>query len=120
MDTVHRERLPHSHYLVAVVEVCMVEQNNSLREWNTLDIEEQTTLRIEYGHCLDSLPPTCSLETKIERFRNWLRDEKASYIMNDPLTAHFKRIRPTLNRSPGHINLVISIRQYYANRTSHY
>lgn len=54
----------------------MVEQNNSLREWNRLDIEEQTTLRIEYGHYPDLLPTTCSLETRVERSRNWLRDEK--------------------------------------------
>jgi hypothetical protein len=47
-----------------------------LREWGLLEHEEQTAIRIEYGRYLDSLPPTCSMETKIERFRSWLRQEK--------------------------------------------
>jgi hypothetical protein len=54
----------------------MVDTSDHMRDWDTLDTEEQTTLRIEYGYYLDSLPPTCSLETKIERFRNWLREHK--------------------------------------------
>ena len=61
----------------------MTEEYSDLRDWNTLESEEQTRIRIEYGHYLDSLPPTCSLETKIERFRNWLRENKAiDYSMN--------------------------------------
>jgi hypothetical protein len=44
------------------------------RDWDSLDVDEQTVLRIEYGHYLDALPPTCSMDTKIERFRNWLRE----------------------------------------------
>jgi hypothetical protein len=47
-----------------------------LKDWNDLDPDEQTAIRVEYGHYLDSLPPTCSMETKIERFRRWLREEK--------------------------------------------
>jgi hypothetical protein len=47
-----------------------------LRDWETLTQEEQIEIRIEYGHYLDSLPPTCSLDTKIERFRSWLREHK--------------------------------------------
>jgi hypothetical protein len=47
-----------------------------LREWGLLEHGEQTAIRIEYGRHLDSLPPTCSMETKIERFRSWLRQEK--------------------------------------------
>lgn len=54
----------------------MTEQHPPLRDWDSLDPDEQTAIRVEYGHWLDSLPPTCSLETKIERFRSWLRDEK--------------------------------------------
>ncbi|MCU0834221.1 MAG: hypothetical protein MUC77_07245 [Chromatiaceae bacterium] len=45
-----------------------------LRDWDTLDPEEQIALRVEYGRWLDNQPPTCSLETKIERFRTWLRE----------------------------------------------
>ena len=54
----------------------MSDTSNILRDWESLDSEEQTAIRIEYGRYLDSLPPTCSLETKIERFRNWLREQK--------------------------------------------
>ena len=55
----------------------MKKENNDLRDWITLDDEEQTRLRIENGHYLDSLPPMCSLEAKIERFRTLLMEEKA-------------------------------------------
>lgn len=54
----------------------MTGNHDKPRDWRSLDAGEQTAIRIEYGHYLDSLPPTCSLETKIERFRNWLREEK--------------------------------------------
>ena len=43
-----------------------------LTPWEHLSSERQTELRIEFGHYLDTLPKTCSLETKIERFSNWL------------------------------------------------
>ena len=46
------------------------------RDWNDLSQDEQLAVREEYGHYLDSLPPTCSMETKIERFRTWLRERK--------------------------------------------
>ena len=54
----------------------MSDTSKTLRDWDSLDSDEQTAIRIEYGRYLDSLPPTCSLETKIERFRNWLREQK--------------------------------------------
>lgn len=50
-----------------------------LRDWATLSAEEQLTLREAYGHYLDTLPPTCSLETKIERFRHWLAERGVHY-----------------------------------------
>ncbi len=46
------------------------------RDWEDLAPAEQTALRVEYGRWLDSLPPTCSLQTKIERFRTWLLEVK--------------------------------------------
>lgn len=49
------------------------------RDWAELGDEEQTRLQIAYGHYLDSLPPTCSLETKIERFRHWLAAQGIDY-----------------------------------------
>jgi hypothetical protein len=50
-----------------------------LTPWEQLSSERQTELRIAYGHYLDTLPATCSLETKIERFRNWLHALGISY-----------------------------------------
>ena len=51
----------------------------SLRDWHSLDAEEQTRLQVEYGRYLDTLPPTCSLETKIARFRRWLAPRGVDY-----------------------------------------
>jgi hypothetical protein len=47
--------------------------------WEVLPEERQIRLRVEFGHYLDTLPPTCSLETKIERFRRWLQERGVSY-----------------------------------------
>jgi hypothetical protein len=44
-----------------------------------LSSKEQLQLQVEYGHYLDSLPTTCSLETKIERFQNWLVERGIDY-----------------------------------------
>jgi hypothetical protein len=54
----------------------MREDPTNLRDWDSLDPDEQTRLRVEFGHWLDQLPPTCDLGTKIERFRTWLREER--------------------------------------------
>jgi hypothetical protein len=50
-----------------------------MRDWHSLDDSEQTELRLAFGQFLDSLPPTCSLETKIERFRCWLAERGVDY-----------------------------------------
>ena len=54
----------------------MVQDASRLRDWESLEPEEQTHIQVEYGYYLDTLPPTCSLESKIERFRHWLKVEK--------------------------------------------
>jgi hypothetical protein len=51
----------------------------ALREWAELDAAEQLALREAYGHYLDTLPPTCSLDTKIERFKRWLAERGVRY-----------------------------------------
>jgi hypothetical protein len=51
----------------------------ALREWSELDAAEQLALREAYGHYLDTLPPTCSLDTKIERFKRWLAERGVRY-----------------------------------------
>lgn len=47
--------------------------------WVSLSPERQLALREDYGRYLDSLPPTCSLETKLERFRGWLAERGVRY-----------------------------------------
>lgn len=42
------------------------------RSWSELDPGQQISLREAYGRYLDSQPPTCSMDRKIERFRRWL------------------------------------------------
>ena len=57
----------------------MERQDFPLREWGDLGPEEQLALREAYGHYLDTLPPTCSLDTKIERFKRWLAERGVRY-----------------------------------------
>jgi hypothetical protein len=47
--------------------------------WEPLSAERQLELRQQHGHYLDSLPPTYSLETNIERFRHWLHQRGVLY-----------------------------------------
>jgi hypothetical protein len=42
------------------------------RHWHDLSDDEQIALRVAFGHHLDGLPATCSMETKVERFQSWL------------------------------------------------
>jgi hypothetical protein len=55
------------------------EQSPLPQSWNDLDPDQQTALQVEYGHWLDALPPTCSMQTKIERFRAWLATRGIAY-----------------------------------------
>jgi hypothetical protein len=41
-------------------------------DWERLDRQEQVKLREAFGHYLDTLPPSCSLDMKIARFQEWL------------------------------------------------
>jgi hypothetical protein len=50
-----------------------------LTPWDALTPERQLELREAYGHYLDSLPPTCSLEEKVARFARWLRERGVRY-----------------------------------------
>ncbi len=52
-----------------------------LRDWHALPKEEQTRLLIEYGHHLDSLQPSCDLETKRQRFKSWLNQRGINYTL---------------------------------------
>jgi hypothetical protein len=54
-------------------------RGTAMRDWSSLTEDEQTELRIAFGHYLDGLPPTCSLDTKVERFRAWLAERGVLY-----------------------------------------
>jgi hypothetical protein len=56
-----------------------VERETPLTPWEDLSAEEQLALREAYGHYLDTLPPTCHLEQKVERFRQWLAERGVAY-----------------------------------------
>ena len=43
-----------------------------LTPWEHLSGQQQTELRVANGNYLDTQSLTCSLTTKIERFRQWL------------------------------------------------
>lgn len=53
--------------------------HDGIRDWNELDPSQQLALREAYGHHLDTLPPSCDLEVKIERFRAWLLERGVRY-----------------------------------------
>jgi hypothetical protein len=52
---------------------------NPLTPWEDLSPERQLELRQAYGHYLDTLPPTCSLEEKNVRFARWLAGQGVRY-----------------------------------------
>ncbi|MET0026762.1 MAG: hypothetical protein ABW101_03930 [Candidatus Thiodiazotropha sp.] len=54
-------------------------------DWTSLDQEQQLKLREAYGHYLDTLPPTCSLDMKIARFKEWLARQGIRFEMEDPV-----------------------------------
>ena len=61
----------------------MTEDPPPLRPWGTLDADEQTALRSAYQVELDREPLTCSMETKVERFANWLAARGVGFSMDD-------------------------------------
>ena len=44
--------------------------SDDLIPWDDLSVERQLELREAYGHYLDTLSPTCDLDTKNDRFRD--------------------------------------------------
>lgn len=50
-----------------------------MKSWEDLHRDEQIKLLIHYGHYLDELPPTCSMESKEIRLRDWLAEQNVEY-----------------------------------------
>ncbi|PVV10951.1 MAG: hypothetical protein B6D77_07690 [gamma proteobacterium symbiont of Ctena orbiculata] len=48
-------------------------------DWEQLDRQRQVKLREAFGHHLDTLPPSCSLDMKIARFQEWLSQKGILY-----------------------------------------
>ena len=51
----------------------------ALKEWDDLSSAKQLALREAYGHYLDTLPPTCSMDEKNARFQRWLAERGVNY-----------------------------------------
>jgi len=49
------------------------------QQWSDLSAAQQLRLREEYGRYLDTLPPTCDLGVKLDRFRAWLAERGVSF-----------------------------------------
>lgn len=48
------------------------------RTWSSLSEPERTRLMIDYQPILDTLPKTCSFETKLARMQDFLRERGIS------------------------------------------
>lgn len=56
------------------------DNQSALRAWEDIDPWERTELLDAFGHYQDALPPTCSLETKNQRFSAWLREHGVFWL----------------------------------------
>jgi hypothetical protein len=55
----------------------------SQRQWQELSSNEQLQLREAFGHYLDRLPASCSMESKIARFQAWLAQRGVVFERDD-------------------------------------
>ena len=61
----------------------MMQQPADLKPWSSLSAEERDALQAAYQVVLDKEPPTCSLDTKVERFARWLATQGVAFAMED-------------------------------------
>ncbi len=61
----------------------MAEQGTFMKPWSSLVADERDALQAAYQVELDKEPPTCSLETKVERFARWLATRGIAFSMDD-------------------------------------
>lgn len=57
----------------------MSSPDTPLTPWESLPVDKQTELRIDFGRYLDQLPPTCDLDEKNARFVRWLAEHGVAY-----------------------------------------
>ena len=50
-----------------------------LRPWTDLDEATRTRLLVGHQRWLDTQPPTCALDTKVERFKSWLAEHGIAF-----------------------------------------
>ena len=55
----------------------------ALRPWPSLSKDEQLNLRLAYQTAMESMPPTCSIETKTARFAQFLESRGVAFSMDD-------------------------------------
>ena len=55
----------------------------TLTSWSDLPEARQQELLAAYQAELDAQPPTCSLETKVVRFANWLAGQGVAFSKDD-------------------------------------
>ena len=54
-----------------------------MKRWSDLSEDEQLALRMAYDRATGTLPGTCSIDQKIQRFTDWLADQGVSYRTED-------------------------------------
>jgi hypothetical protein len=66
-------------------------ESGNLTPWDSLSEGRQLELREQYGHYLDSLPPTCSLDSKIRSGASAIRNETPTAGGKSHLTEPMRR-----------------------------
>lgn len=54
-----------------------------MRQWSQLSPDKQLRLREAYQAVLDTEPRTCSMDEKVARFADWLRDRDIAFSAAD-------------------------------------
>jgi len=54
-----------------------------MRRWSDLSEDEQLDLRMAYDRASGTVPGTCSIDQKIQRFTDWLAGQGVSYGVED-------------------------------------
>ena len=66
-------------FLAQVIRLFTMTTSKPRQDWNVLGEDEQILLLEQYNIYLDELPPTCSMDVKLERFTRWLEERGVIY-----------------------------------------